>query len=216
MPDRRRFLQSIAIAAVAPSAWAKSAGNRMDAGLGPLRADPNRVLDLPKGFSYEVISRYGEEMDDGLLTPALHDGMAAFPGPGGTTMLVCNHENAARQQGFGPFGAAAERLAGIDPRKVYDYGRGMTPGTGGTTTIDYDTRTRQRDSIHLSLAGTEINCSGGPTPWGSWLSCEEVFRDDGSNFEWGYVVNREKKHGYVFEVPVSPAGLADQIGRAHV
>lgn len=216
MPDRRRFLQTIAVAAAVPSAWEKASWAETTAGFGALRADPDSILDLPKGFSYEVISRQGEEMDDGLLTPALHDGMAAFPGADGTTMLVCNHENPARRQDFGPFGTAAARLDRIDRSKVYDYGKGMTPGTGGTTTIVYDTRMRQRKRIHLSLAGTEINCAGGPTPWGSWLSCEEVFRDDGTNFEWGAVVTREKKHGYVFEVPAAGTGLAEPLPLRHM
>lgn len=210
MIERRRFLQMIAVAAAAPSAGAaiKSAG---DTGFGRLRPDPDGILDLPKNFSYEVISRHGEEMDDGLLVPAKHDGMAAFPGRDGDTILVCNHENPSRLQGLGPFGPNAERLDRIDPSKVYDYGKGSTPGTGGTTTIVYDKRTRQRKRIHLSLAGTEINCAGGPTPWGSWLSCEEIFRDPGANFEWGTVVNREKKHGYVFEVHAADEGLADPV-----
>ena len=31
-------------------------------------------------------------MDDGFLVPGGHDGMAAFPGPDGKTILVRNHE----------------------------------------------------------------------------------------------------------------------------
>ncbi len=204
-------MQTIVAAAAVPAASTAVAKTAAHIGFGKLRPDSNGILDLPQNFSYQVISRRGEEMDDGLLVPARHDGMAAFPGKDGSTVLVCNHENPSRLQSYGAFGANAERLGKIDQSKVYDYGKGSTPGTGGTTTIVYDPLQRQRKHIHLSLAGTEINCAGGPTPWGSWLSCEEIFRDPGSNFEWNGVVNREQKHGYVFEVRAAHDGLADPL-----
>ena len=47
-------------------------------GYGPLVADPNRLLDLPEGFSYRVISGAGEAMDDGFITPDKFDGMAGI------------------------------------------------------------------------------------------------------------------------------------------
>ena len=174
-----------------------------DGGFGPLKPDPDGILDLPEGFTYTIISRRGEEMDDGLLVPFLHDGMAAFPGENGTVRIVCNHENYAAMQRMGPFGESQERLELADRNRIYDYGNGATPGTGGTTTIVYDPVARERQRIHLSLGGTEINCAGGATPWGSWLTCEETFRDPGSSFERGRVVQREQRHGYIFEVPAS-------------
>src|SRR5262249_45324721 len=45
-------------------------------GYGPLLSDPNRIVDLPKGFSYKVMSRTAERMDDGLLVPGI---MMAWP-----------------------------------------------------------------------------------------------------------------------------------------
>lgn len=165
-----------------------------EAGYGPLVPDPAQIMDLPAGFGYRVFSRTGEEMDDGLVVPSMHDGMAAFPGPEGKTILVRNHEI---EPGFpaqtGAFGKAGERLGKVPREKFYDYGGGA-PCLGGTTTILYDTRAGKVEKQFLSLAGTTRNCAGGPTPWGSWLTCEEyVIRPPGT----------EKVHGFVFEVPAS-------------
>lgn len=202
--SRRRFLEAAAALAAVPLP-ARAVGG----GFGPLRPDPARILDLPEGFDYSIVSRSGDEMDDGLLVPARPDGMAAFPGSGNSITLVCNHENHPRDGG--PFGDDNERLNKIDPRHLYDRGSGETPGTGGTTTLVYDPTARQTLRRHLSLAGTEVNCAGGPTPWGSWLSCEECFEQPGRVEERSGFITRERRHGYVFEVPASSTSLADPI-----
>ena len=202
MISRRLFVQIIAAASTAPAigaAAAPAAGR-----FGPLLPDPNEVLDLPAGFRYRIISRHGDEMDDGLLVPARADGMAAFPGSNGTVTLVCNHEN--HPSGGGPFGEQNERLERIDASRVYDRGDGITPGTGGTTTIVYDPVSGKTLRRHLSLAGTEVNCAGGSTPWGSWLSCEECVEVPGISSERRRTVHREKRHGYIFEVPADARG----------
>ena len=50
-------------------------------GYGPLIPDPDAIIDLPAGFDYQILSKAGDTMNDGLLVPGKHDGMAAFHGP---------------------------------------------------------------------------------------------------------------------------------------
>ena len=168
------------------------------AGYGPLLPDPKGILNLPKGFTYRIISRKGDKMNDGLLLPGSPDGMATFLAQNGKVLVVRNHENNPDVFKDGPFGAKNELLDKVRADRFFDYGKGKAPGLGGTTTFVYDPKTGAIEKQFLSLAGTIRNCSGGPTPWNSWLTCEETTAKAGS-----FDGHAEKDHGYVFEVPAT-------------
>jgi secreted PhoX family phosphatase len=144
----------------------------IDLGLTPL-------LSIPKGFNYTAVSITGQQMDDGGTVPALHDGMAAFPGPDNSTILIRNQEVGAN---------------GSNPVVPYNGVKYDQLG-GGTVTavIGPDRRVRYQ---YASLAGTIRNCAGGPTPWDSWITCEENTSTIGQG-------GNAKMHGYNFEVPAS-------------
>ena len=163
-------------------------------GYGPLIADPKKIFDLPAGFSYKVISRSGETMSDGLRVPGAPDGMAAFPGPDGRVILVRNHELDPPTPQEGPWGPDYYLLPKVDASRIYDAGKGR-PHNGGTTTVVYNPATGEVEKMFLSLAGTMHNCCGGPTPWGTWISCEEAVESVSES--------NEKEHGFTFEVPAT-------------
>ncbi len=176
-------------------------------GYGPLVRDPNRLLDLPEGFSYQVISQSGDTMDDGLFVPGQFDGMGCFALDGSRVALVRNHElkgSSGLHRNLGPGGFHQERIGLLDPAKGYDTYKDGRPLPGGTTTLVYDLETRQVVRQFLSLSGTSTNCCGGHTPWGSWLTCEETEETSASG-------DVTKAHGYVFEVPANGTGLADPV-----
>ena len=175
------------------------------AGFGPLVPDPARLLDLPSGFSYRIISREGEPMSDGLLTPAAFDGMAAFPVRGSRhqVALVRNHEMWPNLTEGGAFGADHGLARAIPRAKIFDFHTDGSPKLGGTSTLIWDSRSQRVVRSHLSLAGTCGNCAGGPTPWGSWLSCEETIEKAPP------LVSRA--HGWVFEVPSGARELVDPV-----
>ncbi|AWW37044.1 alkaline phosphatase PhoX [Streptomyces cadmiisoli] len=155
-------------------------------GYGPLRPDPNGLLDLPEGFRYRVLSREGDPLRSGEgPVPSNHDGMAALAGRRGKARvvhLVRNHENRAN----GRIGVPTVEGLTYDPA-----------GKGGCTALTLDSRGAVL-SERVGIAGTAVNCAGGPTPWHTWLTCEETEDKAGTS---GYT----KDHGFIFEVdPADP------------
>lgn len=215
MLTRRRFLESVAVAAITPALTYSCAVRRF--GENPLRPDPNQLIDIPEGFSYTVVSRRGDLMSDGLRVPGAHDGMAVFDGEDGKLILVCNHELYSPEFSDSPFLDGYDTVQESIKERLYDRGGDVTPDLGGTSTTIYNPATRETEGQFLSLGGTEWNCAGGKTPWGSWLTCEESFANPGPDVTGsGIEFSRDQRHGYVFEVPSSAAGLVRPVPLKHM
>lgn len=202
--DRRKFVQRSALAGgglVAASGVhmlganaARGQGPGQNEGYGPLvpkTDERGNTLRLPREFNFQTISQQGEPQDDGTITPGIFDGMGAFSGPRGRTILIRNHEN-RRRPGEIPVVVDQEDRYDDDPSYVAGDSKlevsrrraGRNPD--GTPRFVY---TVER-SFNI-LGGTDTNCAGGMVGR-SWVTCEEVVNRGSTG----------KEHGYSFEIPV--------------
>jgi len=176
---------------LAPFVRPGNVATRNAVGYGALVSDPNGILALPEGFSYRLLARSGQTATAEGVHPSDPDGIGVFEGPNGGSVLICNHENGGEE----PFPVPVVEAFTYDPG-----------AKGGTSTLIVDAE-GNRVGQYTSLAGTNNNCAGGISPWGTWLTCEETEARAGSGAN-------TKDHGYVFEV--DPASREANIGKSAV
>ena len=136
MITRRQFnigLTALAFSGLSNSTLGKTTGTAsMKTSLvyGPLIKDPKGFLDLPKGFTYRVISELGDKMTDGLEVPDRADGMGCFELDENRVALIRNHELHP-----GHLHQQPESIQKHVSDLAYDSLEGKVALPGGTTTI---------------------------------------------------------------------------------
>ena len=147
MFSRRRFLAHCLASggSFAASAFWTARHANASSGYGPLAEPDANGIRLPSGFISRVVATAFEAPIEGTAFQwhPAPDGGATFPLPDGGWIYVSNSE-------------------------VFSIGN----LSGGASALRFSPQGDIVDAYSI-LSDTTVNCAGGPTPWGTWLSCEE-------------------------------------------
>ncbi len=157
--DRRRFLQAVLV----------SAGG---------------AVALPS-FAGAVLARARGEGPYGSIEGIEPDANGVILPAGFTSRVVAVAGDPVADTGY-------EWLLFPDGAATFDDGEGgwyhvcnsevFLAGRGGVSAAHYDADGEIVDAYRI-LGGSLANCAGGPTPWGTWISCEEDFSEQGLVWE---------------------------------
>ena len=211
----------------APAATVAAGG--ADLPFTPIDTNTLDTLTLPEGYSYQLLAPWGEALNDaGQEVGFNHDFVGFFPmdmleGGSSSTdaLLTINHEypNALFVGGnfenrSDPAQIKAEmESVGLSVVRI-------SKGDSGWEIVKNDPHNRRIDAMTeaeltgpvratsvvagaTKVSGSVGNCSGGQTPWGTLLTCEENV--DGYAETWGEAGYNPMHQGWVTEIdPFDP------------
>lgn len=102
-----------------------------------------------------------------------HNGLMLPPGFSSRIVAISHEFVGSTSYRWHPNPDGGATFATKDGGWIYVSNQESFLGSGGASAIRFAKGGRIVDAYSI-LGGTDRNCAGAPTPWGAWLSCEEV------------------------------------------
>lgn len=238
--SRRSALQgavATGIAATLPGQAAKAVSNNgapteQPAGKPGLRAPfvsskatTADTITLPRGYDFQILAPWGEDMGNGLSIGFNHDYIGYFPIDmlqGGKSsedaLLTINHEYvnplflgtvertpANMEKEKRAMGVSVVRVKRVNGQWEIVKGDPLNRRIDGLADIELTGPAAGTPVVKgaRTVKGTVGNCSGGQTPWGTLLTCEENV--DGYTKQWEGTGYEATHQGWITEIdPFDP------------